>query len=116
MVLTLSLVLGIETLLPRTQVVKHLTAYIKEKKLQDPKDGRKIVFDEPLAVIFKRKTSTYFKLQKLLSENKLVYDPSEVVESDPEDEDQVEEGDGADGQPQAHAEQAHGEHPPQDDK
>ncbi|KXZ54052.1 hypothetical protein GPECTOR_5g160 [Gonium pectorale] len=41
-----------EESLPRTQVVKRLWEYIKEKNLQDPKDKRKILLDDKLKTIF----------------------------------------------------------------
>lgn len=38
--------------MPRTQVVKFLWKYIKDKELQDPKDRRKINLDDNLRTIF----------------------------------------------------------------
>lgn len=82
----LAKILGIETTMPRTQVVKSLVAYVKANNLQDPKDGRKIRFTESLEKLFGRKTTTFFQLQKLLGERKLVYNAGDVLEySDNED-------------------------------
>ena len=44
--------LGVERM-PRTQIVKKIWAYVKEKKLQDPADKRNILIDDALAGIFK---------------------------------------------------------------
>lgn len=88
----LAKILGVETVMPRTQVVKALVEHIKANKLQDPKDGRKIRFSEPLEKLFGRKTTTFFKLQKLLGERKLVYKPDEVYgDDDGGDEEEEEE-------------------------
>ena len=54
-------------MIPRTEVVSDLHKYFKEHNLQDPKDGRRILFDEKLQEVFKCKTTDYFKLNKLLS-------------------------------------------------
>jgi len=53
----------------RPDVVKKLHAYIKEHSLQDKKDGRKINFDEKLQSIFKVKSTTFFKINKILSKH-----------------------------------------------
>jgi len=66
-----------EERLARTEVVKRLIQYIKDNKLQHPKDKRKILFDDRLQHIFKRKTTTFFKLQSLLSKH--VFDPDEIL-------------------------------------
>jgi len=66
-----------ETQLPRTEVVKRLHAYVKEKNLQNPKDGRKIIFDEKLQAVFKCKTTDFFKMNRLLSKH--VKAPEEMV-------------------------------------
>ena len=63
---------------PRQTVVKKLWAYIKENKLQDPKDGRKILFDEALAKVFgengRRKSMTMLSMNKLLTKHVRVDD------------------------------------------
>lgn len=55
----------------RTAVVKRINEYIKEKELQNPKDGREIILDEALTKVFKRKKFTYFTLQKFLTPHML---------------------------------------------
>ena len=66
----------------RGQVVKKLWEYIKANKLQDPKDGRRIVFDEKFAVLFgdngKRKSMNMLQMNKLLSRHVKI-DDSDVV-------------------------------------
>lgn len=56
-----------EQYLSRSEVVKRLSQYVKDNKLQDPRDGRKILFDTELQSVFKCKSTTFFKLQRLLS-------------------------------------------------
>lgn len=41
-------------LLPRPQIVKQLWVYIKDKKLQNPQDGRQILCDDKLEKVFKK--------------------------------------------------------------
>jgi upstream activation factor subunit UAF30 len=60
--------LGLERC-PRTQVVKKLWEYIKEKELQDPKDRRKILLDARLAKLFPGKSVNMFSMQKHLSKH-----------------------------------------------
>ena len=62
----LSVVCGGATSLPRPQVVKSLWAYIKEKKLQDPKDGRVIHCDEQLKRVMHVDTIDMMKMNKVL--------------------------------------------------
>ena len=53
----------------RTTVTKQMSAYIKEKGLQNPERKREIVLDDKLAKLFKMKVSDtieYFEIQKLL--------------------------------------------------
>jgi chromatin remodeling complex protein RSC6 len=53
----------------RTTVTKQMSAYIKEKGLQNPERKREIVLDDNLAKLFKMKISDtieYFEIQKLL--------------------------------------------------
>ncbi|XP_019092041.1 PREDICTED: upstream activation factor subunit spp27-like isoform X2 [Camelina sativa] len=70
--------------LGRTEVVKKLWAYIKEKGLQDPKDGRKIVCDELLHSLFRVKTINMFLMNKALSKH--IWPLGEGDEYDAEDE------------------------------
>eukprot|EP00735_Rhodelphis_limneticus_P007974 TRINITY_DN2069_c0_g1::TRINITY_DN2069_c0_g1_i1::g.21892::m.21892 TRINITY_DN2069_c0_g1::TRINITY_DN2069_c0_g1_i1::g.21892 ORF type:complete len:230 (+),score=66.22,sp/O74503/UAF30_SCHPO/42.31/9e-15,SWIB/PF02201.13/39,SWIB/PF02201.13/2.9e-26,DEK_C/PF08766.6/3.5e-13,DEK_C/PF08766.6/1.2e+03,Nop14/PF04147.7/0.0019,DUF3571/PF12095.3/0.45,DUF3571/PF12095.3/1.6e+03,CDC45/PF02724.9/0.22,Glypican/PF01153.14/0.26,DUF2201_N/PF13203.1/0.75,Vfa1/PF08432.5/2.7e+03,Vfa1/PF08432.5/0.18 TRINITY_DN2069_c0_g1_i1:65- len=59
--------LGADTM-ARTQVVKQICAYVKEKNLQDPKDKRNIILDEAMQKVFKGvKRVTYFSMQKHIS-------------------------------------------------
>ena len=52
----------------RGQVVKKLWEYIKAHKLQDPKNGQRIILDDKLKILFPgRKFVTMFNMNKLLS-------------------------------------------------
>ena len=54
----------------RTEVPRVLTAYIREHKLQDPQNGRRILADKKLSKLLKLQNSdelTYFNLQKHMS-------------------------------------------------
>lgn len=53
----------------RTEVVKKIWAYIKEKDLQNPTDKRKIICDEMLHDIFRVKSINMFKMNKALSKH-----------------------------------------------
>ena len=58
------------TLMARTDVTKELSNYIRENKLQDPKNGRHILADAKLKKLLKLKKDddlTYFNLQKYMS-------------------------------------------------
>lgn len=56
--------------MPRSEVVKKLWVYIKSKNLQDPKNKRNIVADEPLKKIFGGKgTVSMFEMTKLVSKH-----------------------------------------------
>lgn len=44
-----------------------MVRYIKERHLQAPEDGRRIICDEPLKKLFSVEEMTFFSLQKLLS-------------------------------------------------
>lgn len=57
---------GKETM-SRPELVKFITAYVKEKNLKDPKDGRVILFDEKLQEVFGTKKTTFFKINRLLN-------------------------------------------------
>jgi upstream activation factor subunit UAF30 len=58
-----------ESELPRTEVSRRINAYVREHNLQDPKDGRVIVFDEKLQNVFKTKKTTWFKINQLISKH-----------------------------------------------
>ena len=54
----------------RTEVTRVLTAYIRENKLQDPQNGRRILADNKLTKLLKLQKNddlTYFNLQKHMS-------------------------------------------------
>jgi hypothetical protein len=53
----------------RTKCVKKLWAYIKENKLQDPKDGRYIIPDEKMAIVFGNERLRGFSLTKYLGKH-----------------------------------------------
>ncbi len=56
--------------IPRTQVVKKLWAYIKKRKLQDPKNRRNIRADGTLAKVFSgKKVVSMFQMSKLLNKH-----------------------------------------------
>ncbi|KAG2306213.1 hypothetical protein Bca52824_025961 [Brassica carinata] len=55
--------------LARTEVVKKMWAYIKEKDLQDPKDRRKILCDESLHSLFHVKSINMFQMNKALAKH-----------------------------------------------
>ncbi|KAI9850562.1 MAG: hypothetical protein M1838_005412 [Thelocarpon superellum] len=56
-----------EAQLPRTEVVKRIWSYVKERDLQDPNDRRQIRCDDPLKAIFKQERVHMFTMNKLLS-------------------------------------------------
>jgi chromatin remodeling complex protein RSC6 len=54
----------------RTQVTREINGYIREHKLQDPKNGRRILADKKLKKLLKLKDEdelTYFNLQRYMS-------------------------------------------------
>ncbi|CAA7052985.1 unnamed protein product [Microthlaspi erraticum] len=80
--------------LARTEVVKMMWKYIKEKNLQDPKDGRKILCDEPLHSLFRVKSINMFQMNKALSKHIWpLGDPNGCVNSVKEEDEDEEEGD-----------------------
>jgi upstream activation factor subunit UAF30 len=54
-------------IVPRTAVTKQVWAYIRENKLQNPKNGREILCDSVLEKFLKRKKLTMFQMTKILS-------------------------------------------------
>ena len=67
------------TLMARTEVTREINAYIREHKLQNPKNGRHILPDKKLGKLLrvgKNDELTYFNLQKFMS-------PHFVKTSDP---------------------------------
>jgi len=58
------------TEMARTSVTREINAYIREHKLQDPKNGRRILADAKLRKLLKLKKDdelTYFNLQRYMS-------------------------------------------------
>lgn len=55
--------------LARTEVVKRLWSYIREKNLQDPKNKRKIICDESLQALFHVNSIDMFQMNKALSKH-----------------------------------------------
>ena len=58
------------TEMARTEVTREINNYIRENKLQDPKNGRHILADKKLKTLLKLKASdelTYFNLQRFMS-------------------------------------------------
>lgn len=58
-----------DTMMARTDVTKMITSYVKEHKLQDNENGRKIVPDAKLKALLNIKAGeevTYFNLQKYM--------------------------------------------------
>ncbi|XP_026398144.1 upstream activation factor subunit spp27-like isoform X1 [Papaver somniferum] len=53
----------------RTEVVKQLWAYIREKDLQDPKNKREILCDESLRDLFRVDSINMFQMNKVLSKH-----------------------------------------------
>ena len=58
------------TEMARTSVTREINAYIRENKLQDPENGRRILADAKLSKLLKLKKGdelTYFNLQRYMS-------------------------------------------------
>ena len=53
----------------RGEVVSRIWRYIKEQKLQDPKDGRQINADPKLKPIFGKDSISMFEMNKRLSQH-----------------------------------------------
>ncbi len=64
----LAAVIG-EGTMARGEVVSKVWEYIKEHKLQSPKDGRQIDADDKLEKVFGKKSVTMFEMNKLLSQH-----------------------------------------------
>ena len=68
-------------MMARTEVTREINKYIREHKLQDPSNGRKINPDTQLRKLLKVKTSeelTYFNLQRYMSPHFVKSPPSEA--------------------------------------
>lgn len=57
--------------MPRTEVTKKLWAYIKSKKLQDPKNKRNILPDDKLSKVFggSKRAINMFEMTKLVNKH-----------------------------------------------
>lgn len=64
-----------EVVLPRSQIAKRVTSYVKEHNLQDEADKRHILADEALRAVFEVDRFSFFSVNKLISN--LVYRPDE---------------------------------------
>ena len=53
--------------LARGEAVSKVWAYIKQHKLQNPKDGREILADDKLAKVFGKDKATMFEMNKYLA-------------------------------------------------
>jgi len=83
----LSNFLGGKTRAPRAEINKAIWKHIKDHKLQDPKNKRKIVLDTALGAVFEnRKTVDMFTMNKILSKH--IKKPEELVGGDYEDDDE----------------------------
>lgn len=67
--------------LPRTQVVKQLWEYIKEKDLQDPENRKRIRCDDALKGLFGTDSTDMFKMNKLLSKHIWPLEVTKTAES-----------------------------------
>jgi upstream activation factor subunit UAF30 len=64
----LAAVVGQEKL-ARGEVVSKVWVYIKENKLQNPKDGREILADDKLRKVFGKDKVTMFEMNKYLAQH-----------------------------------------------
>ncbi|KAK8587067.1 hypothetical protein V6N13_086073 [Hibiscus sabdariffa] len=64
--------------LARTEVVKQIWVYIRDKNLQDPVNKKNIICDETLHALFGVDSIDMFQMNKALSKHILPLDPDEV--------------------------------------
>ncbi|CAK8539775.1 unnamed protein product [Lathyrus sativus] len=64
----------------RSEVVKQLWAYIREKNLQDPDNRRKINCDEPLRALFGVNSINMFQMNKVLAKHIWPLDSDDVIQ------------------------------------
>ncbi|KAK4262269.1 hypothetical protein QN277_027851 [Acacia crassicarpa] len=64
----------------RTEVVKQLWAYIREKNLQDANNRRNIICDEPLRALFNVDSINMFQMNKALSKHIWPLDSDDVIQ------------------------------------
>jgi upstream activation factor subunit UAF30 len=55
--------------IPRSEVISRVWSYIRDNKLQDPKDGRQINADDKLKPIFGKDQISMFEMNKRISEH-----------------------------------------------
>lgn len=67
------------TQLSRPQVVKQLWNYIKKYQLQNPEDKRKLICDEKMQKVFKKKSVSMFEMNRLL--NAHLFKSDEILDS-----------------------------------
>lgn len=70
-----------QTHLSRPQVVKQLWVYIKKHQLQDPEDKRKLICDDKMQAVFKKKSVDMFEMNRLLGKH--LFKSDEILESAP---------------------------------
>ena len=64
---TLGVIVGADPI-PRSEVISRVWSYIRDNKLQDPKDGRQINADDKLKAVFGGKAQvSMFEMTKLIS-------------------------------------------------
>ncbi|KAK8270670.1 hypothetical protein E1A91_D11G213700v1 [Gossypium mustelinum] len=68
----------------RTEVVKQMWVYIREKNLQDPVNKKNIICDEPLHALFGVESIDMFQMNKALSKHILPLDSDEVKSTEKE--------------------------------
>lgn len=67
-----------QPVLPRTEIVKQLWAYIKKHNLQDPSNKRKIICNDELRLVFETDCTDMFKMNKLLSKHIITLEPTKA--------------------------------------
>ncbi|XP_068654828.1 protein TRI1-like [Aristolochia californica] len=82
--------------LPRTEVVKQLWAYIREKKLQDPENRRNIICDAMLHTLFSVNSINMFQMNKVLSKHIWPLDEAGPAKLEQKEKQQKQEKEGSD--------------------
>lgn len=67
-----------QTHMSRPQVVKQIWKYIKEHKIQDPEDGRKLNCDHKMLAVFKKKSVNMFEMNRILGQH--LYKSDEILD------------------------------------
>ncbi|KAF6143437.1 hypothetical protein GIB67_029606 [Kingdonia uniflora] len=76
----------------RTEVVKQIWAYIREKNLQDPSNRRNILCDEALHALFRVDSINMFQMTKALSKHIWPLESEDAYTSEKEEEEEEEDG------------------------